>query len=152
MLNSGTNRQGIVMWVTLELDPKTDEWVPLGTTHVLGRIRRLWSVLIPETLWPIGIVITVILVGMLSAVWSYPGTSEIVISSASKTFVEVSNVDEPEIRVTPEPILIPTPTIVNQTSGKEALIKPAANANLWLTNPPPVSDYRSVSAGSWLSE
>jgi hypothetical protein len=152
MLNSGTNRQGIAMWVTLELDPITNAWVPIGTTHFLGRIRRFWSVVIPETLWPIGIAVTVILVGILAAVWSYPGDSEAVISSASNTFVEVSNVDKPEMRFTPEPSLLPTPTIVIKNSGGEAPKKPTANANLWLTNSPPVSDYRSVSAGNWLSE
>jgi hypothetical protein len=140
------------MWVTLELDPITNAWVPIGTTHVLGRIRRFWSVVIPETLWPIGIVITVILVGIMAAVWSYPDDSEIVISSASKAFVEIPNVDKPEVRLTPEPISIPTPTIVIKNSGGKAPTNPTANANLWLTNSPPVSDYRSVSAGNWLSE
>ena len=40
---------------------------------------------------------------------------------------------------------------VNNTSGEIVLNPPSANANLWLTNSPPVNEYRSVSAGKWLS-
>ncbi|MDP6714948.1 MAG: hypothetical protein QF368_10010 [SAR202 cluster bacterium] len=140
------------MWVTLERDPKTDEWARVATTHRQGLIKRAQSAVISETVGPMLMVVVLIAAGILSAVWSHSGNSEIEVASitAEISDIQSANRQAPEIAVIPEPTTIPTTASTN--SGAQALKAPAANAHLWLTNSPPVSDYRSVSAGNWLSQ
>ena len=140
------------MWVKLERDPKTDEWARVAISHRQGLIKRAQSALRSETVGPLLMVVALIAAGILSAVWSHSGNSESETASVRAEISDVRSPDTgaPEIVLPPEPTKIPT--IVSKNSGAQGLKSPAANANLWLTNSPPVSDYRSVSAGNWLSQ
>ena len=92
-----------------------------------------------------------ITVGVLSAVWTNSHGDDIEVVSKTR---EVSNpvssiADSLEPAAVTEQIS-PEKSVAN-TSGEIALNPPSADANLWLTNSPPVNEYRSVSAGKWLS-
>ena len=92
-----------------------------------------------------------ITVGVLSAVWTNSHGDDIEVVSKTR---EVSNpvssiADSLEPAAVTEQIS-PEKSVTN-TSGEIVLNPPSANANLWLTNSPPVNEYRSVSAGKWLS-
>ena len=92
-----------------------------------------------------------ITVGVLSAVWTNSHGDDIEVVSktreVSSTVNSIADSLEPAAvtdQISPE-------KSVNNTSGEIVLNPPSANANLWLTNSPPVNEYRSVSAGKWLS-
>lgn len=92
-----------------------------------------------------------ITVGVLSAVWTNSHGDDIeVVSKTREVSSTVSSIaDSLEPAAVTEQIS-PEKSVTN-TSGEIVLNPPSANANLWLTNSPPVNEYRSVSAGKWLS-
>ena len=89
--------------------------------------------------------------GVLSAVWTNSDGDDIEVVSKTR---EVSN-PVSSIADSLEPAAVteqigPGKSFTN-TSGEIVLNPPSADANLWLTNSPQVNEYRSVSAGKWLS-
>lgn len=138
------------MWVTLERNPKTDEWVPVGTTHILGRMKRFWCVTVPDTVWPVLIAGLLVSVGVVSAVMGYSGDPKVRAASVGSNIVD-SLIADPSIFALPPEPNPPAPITAKNIVGKVS-DNASASASLWLTNSPPVSDYRSVSAGNWLSQ
>ena len=139
------------MWVTLERDPMTDEWARAGTTQGSKIVKWAEGGFNSDTVWPLLVAAFLITAGVRSAVWTNSHGDDIEVVSKAR---DVSNPASPTADVLEAAAAteqIGPEKFVTNTSDEIVPNPPSANANLWLTNSPPVNEHRSVGAGNWLS-
>ena len=128
------------MWVTLERDPMTDEWARAGTTQGSKIVKWAEGVFNSDTVWPLLVAAFLITAGVRSAVWTNSHGDDIEVVSKE---LDVSNPVSPIADVL-EPAAateqIGPEKFVTNTSDEIVPNPPSANANLWLTNSPPVNE------------
>ena len=128
------------MWVTLERDPMTDEWARAGTTQGSKIVKWAEGVFNSDTVWPLLVAAFLITAGVRSAVWTNSHGDDIEVVSKA---LDVSNPVSPIADVL-EPAAateqIGPEKFVTNTSDEIVPNPPSANANLWLTNSPPVNE------------
>ena len=128
------------MWVTLEQDPMTDEWARAGTTQGSKIVKWAEGVFNSDTVWPLLVAAFLITAGVRSAVWTNSHGDDIEVVSKA---LDVSNPVSPIADVL-EPAAateqIGPEKFVTNTSDEIVPNPPSANANLWLTNSPPVNE------------
>ena len=128
------------MWVTLEQDPMTDEWARAGTTQGSKIVKWAEGGFNSDTVWPLLVAAFLITAGVRSAVWTNSHGDDIEVVSKE---LDVSNPVSPIADVL-EPAAateqIGPEKFVTNTSDEIVPNPPSANANLWLTNSPPVNE------------
>ncbi len=128
------------MWVTLEQDPMTDEWARAGTTQGSKIVKWAEGGFNSDTVWPLLVAAFLITAGVRSAVWTNSHGDDIEVVSKA---LDVSNPVSPIADVL-EPAAateqIGPEKFVTNTSDEIVPNPPSANANLWLTNSPPVNE------------
>ncbi len=128
------------MWVTLERDPMTDEWARARITQGSKIVKWAEGVFNSDTGWPLLVAAFLITAGVRSAVWTNSHGDDIEVVSKA---LDVSNPVSPIADVL-EPAAateqIGPEKFVTNTSDEIVPNPPSANANLWLTNSPPVNE------------
>ena len=118
----------------------TNEWARAGTTQGSKIVKWAEGVFNSDTGWPLLVAAFLITAGVRSAVWTNSHGDDIeVVSKApdvSNPVSPIADVLEPAAateQIGPE-------KFVTNTSDEIVPNPPSANANLWLTNSPPVNE------------
>ena len=118
----------------------TNEWARAGTTQGSKIVKWAEGVFNPGTVWPLLVAAFLITAGVRSAVWTNSHGDDIEVVSKAR---DVSNPVSPIADVL-EPAAateqIGPEKFVTNTSDEIVPNPPSANANLWLTNSPPVNE------------